>query len=359
MLFLRDMSATVMTHLEMVRAQAEHRIGTQMVAGLGAFIDGASGFRDWAAKNEDWNLEDSDPIIDHPMGAHPMSSTVSAVAQAAVAAGDYLQEERVINLSTPFPPKHRRSRTVTASNGASLQRSSKAPATLGNKRSSDSIRELDTANVQQKCFGRAATLIREAMDIEGVLFFDASISTFGGLVDTVETKSNTELSSDHGSATEQTGTGTEGEDTITKTSSKGEDALQKQCSLLASSCVGPRKDLETDRYATKTSTQVTEKFLRSLLRRYPRGKTWSFNEYGDASSDDDESSEYSNSADAKSCRCLPGGKSHSGTCSKRRRQSRYDDSKEIARLFPGVRSLGLVGMYVAAEYCIVQHALTP
>lgn len=81
-----------------------------------------------------------------------------------------------------------------------------------------------------------------------------------------------------------------------------------------------------------------------------------FNEHGDASSDDDESSEYSASTDARPCRCLPGyrpidGKPHSGSCSKRRRQSRWDDSKEIARLFPGVRSLGLVGMYVV-ESCL-------
>lgn len=347
LMFLRDMSATVMTHLEMVRAQAEHRIGTQMVAGLGAFIDGASGFRDWADKNEDWNLEEHDPVTDHPMGTH--SATMSAIAQAAIAAGESTQEDPVPTSSAPIPPKHKRSRTVTASNGASLQRSAKLPDTLAGKRTSDTIKDTDTTNVSTT-FARAATLIREAMDVEGVVFLDTSISTFGGLVDTVGAVSNTEFSSDHGSATEQTGTGTEGEEASSRISGKEEPGTLKKCSLLASSCVaGSRKASEADRFVTPTSTQITEKFLRSLLRRYPRGKTWNFNEDGDASSDDEESSEYSTSGDNRTCRCKPSdrrnsGKTHCSSCNKRRRSSRHDDAQEIARLFPGVRSLGLVGM---------------
>lgn len=346
MLFLRDMSATVMTHLEMVRAQAEHRIGTQMVAGLGAFIDGASGLGNWAEKNEEWNLEEHDPVIDHPMGMH--SATMSAVAQAAMAAVDTVQEEQSHSVLESFTPRHKRSRTVTASNGASLQRSAKLHTTLAGKRSSVNIKDPESTDIKTT-FQRAATLIREAMDVEGVLFFDSAVSTFGGLVDTIDTLSNTEHSSGHGSATEQTGTGTEGEEVITRTSGK-EDHVSSNCSLLASSCIsGPRKEMETDHYATTARTQITEKFLRSLLRRYPRGKTWNFNEDGDASSDDEESSEYSTSGDNRLCRCVPSdrfidGKSHCGVCSKRRRQSRYDDAREIARLFPGVRSLGLVGM---------------
>lgn len=74
-----------------------------------------------------------------------------------------------------------------------------------------------------------------------------------------------------------------------------------------------------------------------------------FNEQGDAFSDDEESTEDSSSTDLRSCRCPPGyrpldERPHSGTCSKRRRQSRHDDAKEIALIFPGVRSFGLVGM---------------
>ena len=45
--FLRDMAATVMTHLDRVRAKVEQKRGTQIVAGLSAFVEGASGFQTW------------------------------------------------------------------------------------------------------------------------------------------------------------------------------------------------------------------------------------------------------------------------------------------------------------------------
>jgi hypothetical protein len=347
MQFLRDMSTTVMTHLEMVRAQAEHRIGTQMVAGLGAFIDGASGFQDWADQNADWNKADGDyePANEHPLGPQPGLNSASAVAQAAVAVTESSSKEHQPTLSSSGP-RRQRSRTLTSSNGSSVKFSANTSSTLKSKRSTDDIKDPAATNIQ-KTFERAATLIREAMDVEGVMFLDAAVSTFGGLVDTIDSVDNTELSSDNvGSASELTGTGTEGEDGMRSRRVYDEDNAPKQCHVLASSCVTPAGSTAQHEFTTKQHALVTEKFLRSLLRRYPRGKTWSFNEHGDASSDD----ESEHSTDAKSCRCLPnqsdGGNGHSPACSRRKkRNNRIDDAKEILRLFPGVRSLGLVGMW--------------
>ncbi|KAF2212013.1 hypothetical protein CERZMDRAFT_42044 [Cercospora zeae-maydis SCOH1-5] len=325
--FMRDMATTVMTHLEMVRATAEHKIGTKMVAGLGAFIDGASGFRDWAERNADWNMEDVDA-----------------------------------NLAVPSPNTSARGRHRAFSSVGGLPPPTSAPPhSLKYRRSTEKLEDPEVSR-KQSTFGRAAKLIREAMDVEGVMFLDAAVGTFGGLIETVESGHNstthtdhTEMSSDnHQSAAEANTTGTDTEAKAIKKTT-GEDLAQKQCQVLASSCaisLATMTDANCTREATeaqiKCHEQITEKFLRSLLRRYPRGKIWSFNEHGDASSDDDESSEYN--SDAKSCRCLMGkaaeGKqTHAPSCSKRRKHGRRDDCAEILRLFPGVRSFGLVGMW--------------
>ncbi|KAI5365441.1 Putative signal transduction response regulator, receiver domain, histidine kinase/HSP90-like ATPase [Septoria linicola] len=356
--FMRDMATTVMTHLEMVRATAEHKIGTKMVAGLGAFIDGASGLRDWASRNADWNLEDieQDPAMQHPLGVQPMTSPASAVAATAVAVGEQEKEaERATNSSSNSP--HRRHRSRSSATGLAPPMTG-PPQALKYRRSAEKLEDPEVSS-KQSTFDRAARLVREAMDVEGVMFLDAAVGTFGGLIETVESGHNstthTEMSSDnHQSAADANTTGTDGETkTIKKTT--GEDLSQKQCQVLAASCAlspATKTELENVQQATeaamKCHEQITEKFLRSLLRRYPRGKIWSFNEFGDASSDDDESSEYN--SDAKSCHCSSGTKidgkqTHAPSCSKRRKYGRRDDCTEILKLFPGVRSFGLVGMW--------------
>ncbi|KAF7186984.1 Hybrid signal transduction histidine kinase B [Pseudocercospora fuligena] len=348
--FLRDMATTVMAHLEMVRATAEHKIGTQMIAGLGAFIDGASGFRDWAEKNADWDLDvEKDPALAHPLGVQPMTSQVSAVAQAAVIASEQQEmEEENRRSSTANSSPAGRNRARSGAHGMPPPMT-KGPQNLKYNRKADNFEDPGTRDAR-KTFERAATLVREAMDVEGVMFLDAAVGTFGGLVDTAESLSNstTELSSDtnHHSASETNTTGTEGDAKMIKTTT-GEDLAKKKCTVLSSSChtTGTKSGEE----ANEAGMKITEKFLRSLLRRYPRGKIWTFNEYGDASSEDDESSEYN--SDAKSCRCsigtvlADGKQQHSPSCSKRRKQNRLDDSKEIFQLFPGVRSICLVGMW--------------
>ncbi|CAK1366227.1 Hybrid signal transduction histidine kinase B [Cercospora beticola] len=359
--FMRDMATTVMTHLEMVRATAEHKIGTKMVAGLGAFIDGASGFRDWAERNADWNMEDveQDPAMQHPLGVQPMTTPTSAIAATAVAVGE---QEADANLAVPSANTSPKGRHRAFSGVSGLPPPTATPShTLKYRRSTEKLEDPEISS-KQSTFGRAAKLIREAMDVEGVMFLDAAVGTFGGLIETVESGHNstthtdhTEMSSDnHQSAAEANTTGT---DTETKAIKKttGEDLSQKQCHVLASSCaisLATMTDADTAREAAEASMkcheQITEKFLRSLLRRYPRGKIWAFNEHGDASSDDDESSEYN--SDAKSCRCslgkaFDGKQMHAPSCSKRRKQGRRDDCAEILRLFPGVRSFGLVGMW--------------
>lgn len=368
--FMRDMALTVMTHLEMVRATAEHKVGTKMIAGLGAFIDGASGFRDWAERNADWNLDqvEQDPAMQHPLGVQPLTSAASAVAATAVAVSEQESDSHTAALLSNQHHHHhdasdRRSSTHSSASGVSSMVDSASHA-LKYSRSAETLQDHEVFSSKHSTFNRAATLLREAMGVDGVVFLDAAVGTFGGLVEPVESGHNstthTEMSSDnnpYSECTEANGTGTDGETKIIEYPT-GEDPSRKQCQVLASSVAlssDTKNEVEDAHEATEVALKchenLSERLLRSLLRRYPKGKIWSFNEFGEVASDDDDDvlSEYH--SDDKTCKCGPSNKSDDGkqahilSCAQRRKQRRRNDCAEILKLFPGVRSFGLVGMW--------------
>ena len=121
---------------------------------------------------------------------------------------------------------------------------------------------------------------------------------------------------------------------------------QKVCLILASSYTASEDETRAAnlREANDNFFYKPKKFLHSLLRRYPHGKIWNFNEEGDASSDDESSDGWTTSSQPSTA---PGGNPVDEVPSrkKRRNRQRIDGSRKIQHLFPSVRSLALVGMW--------------
>ena len=116
------------------------------------------------------------------------------------------------------------------------------------------------------------------------------------------------------------------------------------CPILASSYTASKDEtIPANLREANDNVPISEKFLHSLLRRYPHGKIWNFNEEGDASSDDESSDGWRSSSQPSTA---PGGNPVDEVPSRkeRRNRRRIDDSRKIQYLFPGVRSLALVGM---------------
>jgi hypothetical protein len=96
--------------------------------------------------------------------------------------------------------------------------------------------------------------------------------------------------------------------------------------------------------------RFSEKVLKSLLRRYPNGKIWHFNEEGDASDEDDELlDEHTSATDAGESAGSELEMEQSTTptskrASKRARASKRD-GRAIQGMFPGIRSLVFLGMW--------------
>ncbi|KAK3073530.1 hypothetical protein LTR53_004819 [Teratosphaeriaceae sp. CCFEE 6253] len=349
--FLEDMAKTVMTHLEFVRAKAEHERGTRMVCGLGAFIEGAPSMQSWKKGTERLDYRRVGKAT--PPRAREWSNPTPPNAFAAAA------EERpsltpLVAESTasvvPFATSIRSSAPTSSSSVATTAGLEADPATPGepgesstatrmSRQSTDNLRQLqDQLIAPNICnsFQRAADLLREAVDVDGVAFLDSSLNTYGGLVDVHD---GSDQSSDgFPDAADQTGT-----ESDTRSFGKS-DRSDKACKVLASSHAPEDRHKPTGGMQRSIqATSITERFLRSILRRNPHGKIWNFSEEGTASSDDSASD-----TNARGPRVAPQrgpNSDHSDDARARRRKTSIDVGSEIQRLFPGVRSLAICGMW--------------
>ncbi|KAI7493856.1 hypothetical protein KC357_g880 [Hortaea werneckii] len=351
--FLKDMSTTIMTHLSHVRAKSEHHRGTQMIAGLGAFIEGAPSLRSWEEESyrrdrkKMGKAESVSPAASRPPLLNPEASSSSPSPapddRTSFSPRRHSNEGSKKTVSADSVPTVSDFSGETGPTSTSDSGNTSLPKTAKTTRHAEDLREQLVASNVRSAFSRAATVVREAVDVDGCVFLDATVGTYGGLV---EPHTGSDLGSDAvTSGGDLTGTDGEGHRRI-----EGKDKPDNVCHVLASSHTSQdpySSSGELQRVANQTT--ITEKFLRSILRRYPHGKIWNFNEEGDASSDD-ESSESSVVTDQrpdtpKTSQSEVSETSQTRRPGLRRRRARIDDGREIQRLFPGVRSLALVGMW--------------
>nr|POE72916.1 hybrid signal transduction histidine kinase b [Quercus suber] len=216
--FLQDMATTIMQHFESIKARAEYKRGTHMISGLSAFMRGMNS--DQSKHNSDYVDVTNAPSTRGSNAAPPMGQ----------------QQIRCRN-------RDRHARTSVEHDNiaerATSQRDSYYPYVL------------------------ASSLIRKALDIDGVLFLDAAINTFGGIVHGPRRVSLNDDSTESQTLSERE-LNTGGSIVHTETS-KGADTAA--CPVLAAA---HKEGVDAD------LRPLSQSRLRSLCRRYPRGKIWVF-----------------------------------------------------------------------------------
>lgn len=235
--FLQEIAITVMRHLEMTRAMDDHRRGGVMVRSLGSFAEGKSSLDDW------WH----DPWDDEPAGSavesFPLTRqrrptlTEATLPKPAFQESSRFKQEGSVESGTssvrsqPSVPPASTSITPAseASVGAMAKNVDKTTEEPQNTGHSPEIKAT---------FQRAANMIRGATEADGTVFFDAKVSTFGGLVDD-EFLSDTEPSQD------------------------------KPCAVLSST---------TTNITSSPQYAMYEGVLRHLLRTHPHGQIFNFDE---------------------------------------------------------------------------------
>lgn len=309
--FLRHTSRLVMSHLQSRVSAESYRRHERMVRGLGSMVEGTGSISKWQ---------------DAP---NPESFVNVAGREGALNAEQQLlqgEPRSPVSPDVPRPTANPVQSDATMDNTESEHsaesieiRSTENEHKPGHFFASYvGTREDDTQAALKSLFSRAANIIRESIEIEGALFLDAQIESYGGLVpqnDAVDRRQSD---------------GSSDESVVT------DDSMgpQSNCRILGFSTSHTSSingDAESREHAS-----VPETFLERILRRYPSGQVFNFDENGSSIWSVSDSDEGESVSSANTQRTTPSGTSN---------RPRKGDCAFVKQMFPGARSVALIPLW--------------
>lgn len=328
---LRDISCAIMNHLEAQRLKVVHKRDVRMNRGLGSFIEGkhtifgrqkADGEAQQGSpshgqrflqqqQQQQGGLEDDlvtglspTTILTDPIGAPMLGNEASPGLNDALSGHD--RRTLSVGSSEAMPPEFESMAALTEDESSTV------------------------------ILSKAANIVRESIDVEGCLFFEAPIQPY------LSPSQNNPTASE---GSQSSATSSSDEDLDSRRPSKA----APQCRLLG--------------YSTSTASSINgtapsqprvslkENFLSKLLRRYPRGQIFNFGADGELQSDssEDEQPDQSLGALAKSPSFLI---REYGTNPmllrdelQMKSSARQLEGKALLKAFPGSRSVGFVPIW--------------
>lgn len=218
-MFMQDISRTIMGYLECRVAQRCFRRSERMNRGMGNFVEGLDslgssiglGTRSTTHSKRSSRMTNSGDSIKDPGGPNGKSKRPLALLPKATAGSSRVADEALLSPRTPVPSLLRdptssvrvdSSLESTASGGnpgsrpltsftpdESSRSSTPRPDSRASRESSAQpavLSEVSTADLQLaqsvRVFAKAANIIRQSLEVDGVLFLDATVRSFGGLV---------------------------------------------------------------------------------------------------------------------------------------------------------------------------------
>ena len=336
--FMKNMAATVMDHLAKEHAAQKNRQAERMIVGLGSFVEGRSTLRDsWREANAQYAAsEQSGGTTEGQLNIQQQNLQQQAKDSA----------EKSLAFRDPprKSPNESRSRSCTGVQGTNRSQMPQAePHKIGNSVRSvlagESLQDDTMSTSVKQIFSRAANLIRESIGAEGVMFLDADSELFGSLV-----KPNTRKIT--GSASKDP-TSSSDESTDSGGSSKRNISDGESKSTLVSKCLGfsnSRVSSIDDETKAGEAVAVPEPLFSSLIRRYPRGKIFTYNADGSVSEDSNSSlhqSEHDSSANTGATRT-----NGQRAASKRRRKPTFQqDASNLIKIFADARNILLLPIW--------------
>lgn len=330
--FLRDMANIVWHHIESRAAIDSIHRGERMVRGLGSFVEGRSTLSSSTGQFQDAPGQEEGSLNQRQQGLQQNRDTIEDPTP---------EHERQHFFGTRSPD--RRSAVLGTSSPTAVSRPGSPSSTVEAPAQNVAVNAVphrpvsvtmpDPHLVQlRQTFSRAANILRESIEVQGALFLDASVGAFGGLVEDRKSRDSTDSNGWTASSSN--------EDLPKRTSSTGE--AMAYCDVFGYSTTGASS---IDGAASFSKhTLVPERLLKSLLRRYPAGKIFSYDTDGSLLSGGSESDE------AKR-RSPPRQKSSTPSDAKgKRRVNRPFSSVEgqaqaITTLFPGARSVAVFPLW--------------
>lgn len=327
--FIMDMGVTVMDYLQAGLVKRKQYRAERMIKAISLFIEGKSTLRDWWLE---WGHKFQQPTLqkraksgaelaqlaDHEFGVQEPVANLSKGLDGFTGADSPLQTPSSSAPSRaghdfgdgrPMLPRgesHATSGSETTGQTTLVSRSwhdrnssvttfdtLTEPTTVDHPESRQSVsfdlpphqlsadvsKELQDALLSSDLkgvFSRASNLIREAIGVEGVVFFDASVGSFGGSV-SAEEKAPGAFQTEHGHTSSddehrrrQSVADIDLHEQTASDSARSEPVAEKGCSILGYS-TRRRSSLRGHQPAAGKGF-FPESMLRRLLKRYPHGK---------------------------------------------------------------------------------------
>ncbi|KAI9374448.1 hypothetical protein BJX61DRAFT_302371 [Aspergillus egyptiacus] len=340
--FMADTAEAIMNHLEMVRSHEQTKRGANMIAGLGNFVEGGS-FPSSSVRrrkghfNVDREEEAEQSDKDEPED-RLQKSTLHARRTHQPRAEHRALKERL--------PREKSPASSGSADGNDVDRSSQPnrpaepnevpelesparPATPKRKRENEMTLQSGTREV----FGRAARVLRESLDVEGVVFFDASVKSYAGLVRNTDDRPS---DSESNSSSSEPQWSSDSDNPITSDSAAETDDFTTS-DVLGFALADPEQPMGA----------IRETFLRSLLRNYSQGAIFNIDENGGVSSSEgsDSASGTSVSREIIYRRNEAPKVQRQWRQQKKHRVSLKEENKALMKVFPSARCVTLFPLW--------------
>lgn len=288
--FLKDAADAVMVHLELTWAREERQRGERLIQGLGSFHEGMSTLRNQPLFITSPGLDDRFGTLsswERRQSVSAESLDISMVSKATATPIKALEIPKLMDFPHPTVPHNLLTEVRGVPFSVSGEIPFRPPVTRGTSFESGRIdshssivsneaiysHNLDLKDALlptgvKSAFARAANVIREAVEVEGVIFFDASVSSRGGLV---HTSNGIEDSSDAGDYPRPRRTRTQAQEERADQSTSISDVF----AFSTPTSQSIKGDATPDGFRG-----VEERMIQWLLKRYPKGKIFFFREDG-------------------------------------------------------------------------------
>lgn len=294
--FLTDMAATVMDYLNTNRSRHQHLRGERMMVGLGSFLEGKGSLRsEWlveaegvASPNQDDGIEGRANTKQQDKQRSDTTAQVTAQGKSESDLPFRLHSNVALDPSFDNSRRQQSPLPITEANRPRTKRKVsrygpyKSTADReGKKAKPPSDRQDFTVQVQET-FARAANIIRESVEVEGVVFFDAHFGSQEAIVTNAKSEQESSLENSSSGTELRTGsTRLEPSKSAAESSGKGSVNPCNIIGFATSTTASVNNELTAD-----AKIAISESFLAGLLSRYPRGKIFNYGADGAVSSDD-------------------------------------------------------------------------
>lgn len=307
---LQEISQSILDHLLSKAAQIERKRAEKQTRGIGSFIEQ----RSTPMGSQHGPLRDTDDEKSVNGRANDLGKNVAHRSKEDSSAFKRQRPQLDSIVGSPSQPLHAAELGHPPHGRRSFVESPQIDQPL--RRSSDTV-EKDPLTV---VFSRAAHIIRESIDADGVVFFDASVGTFNSLGQKITCHEGLQ----HTSSQEESWSSDDTED-----QSNGNHSDLHI--IAASTSTGEKETHPPDR------KQMSVKALAALLRGYPKGTIFDFDENGKSQS---------TGSSGRNGQLASGAPGKAPRLTKKRTLSFIGNlGNEVYKSFPGARSVAFVPVW--------------